>query len=1651
MKEGKAESNPRTRLSSAFGHRTPGPAFLLGRRTSRFWSRAAACRYAFILAWLLAVTAWGQSLSPPPPEEPQTLYIVRLDQPGAVELLTGRTYPGVSLLRAPGGREELLRAAASVEAAQDRWIAEYLTVPELQVVGRATRVANQIFVRGPAELASSLANLPGVQGVYPAAERKLLLDSAPQEMHIDALWALLGGAERAGEGVKVGILDTGISIGHPMMRPSGMSVPGGYPRGERAFTNAKVIVARSFHQLFPFPPTAAEDKTPADQDGHGTAVAAIVGGRATIASQVGTTVQGIAPRAWLGNYKIFGTGVNNTTTSAAVIAAVDQAVADGMDVLNLSLGGPPPSDPNDPELEAIRNAVAAGVVVVAAAGNEGPQPGTITSPAIAPEALAVGAVTHARKFAAVLHVEAPGLSPELADIAYVAGSGSSIQSTFGPFPLRGLTALDPSRQACSPLGPGALAGTIALVRRGECFFQVKLDNVAAAGARAMIVYDNTDGPEVIMALDNPVIPAVFIAREPGEALQALVDRLPPASVLARLDPSFQLRAFPATGDQIADFSSRGPGYEGAVKPDLVAVGSAVLSAALPTGFTLTLNGTSFAAPMVAGAAALLRQLHPDWTPEQIKSALMTTAAPVVMRTDGTPAGIYEAGAGRLDLSRVADVRLAVDVPAVHFFPEAGENAGPRRIVVANLAVENVTVRVGFESRRGDPGLAVTATPDRFTLAPGGAQSLEARCTVAPGTPGGELEGALLLVDEGRGVTQRVAVRCLALGDAPRRVLQVSQSGAAVGAFRTIQSALEVARPGDIIEITDQGPYPEVLHVGRTKSGLEPDGLVIRSTGPSRAILDGSNAAGDLPVIDVAGAEGVRIESLEIRGGGIGIRFTSGASGVVQGCRVSSRRLGFFADGIEVRGGSRAVVLDTLIDNGGGSGIGVRDPDSQALVIGNTLGDREGHRPLEYHGIHVYNGGSAYLMDNTIFAGGAGREQHGALVELGNLYLLQGNRLARGSGDGDGIHLKNGFVESIASVFEGHRGRGLHAEFSDFSLDFDLLRNNASAGLGSTEADGQVSRTTFENNGVGIQLDSGALTLTNSLITSSARQGIFAERTRNLVLRYVTVAGNGAEGLLGSNLQGGTMIGAILHGNGARDVSVTGSLLTGDSLVGSAQGLTPLSDANLLNAVNPRFSSAAGGDYSLLPGSPAIDLVRSFSLLDLTDLAGHLRNADGDHDGNAFPDAGAFEAESPFASPLAVPHASRNGWFTGLAFTNSWVRDDGTTSNFQIEVRGYGPDGTRFGVSSLQVTEETQTAKLSGELLPGASPAWLEVLPEHPYVKGFVLQGDEELQRLDGVALQPPWAGEIHFVGLGEREASHRLLVINPSPKPVAIVILEHPSPSGQSRFETLPPFGTLELAAADLSPQTEFVTVFSQDASRLAGFTELETSESFAVLPALSEKEFGFELYGAQLAVTPALRSRLELISPVADTTATIEVLDDDGNVVAQRSVSLVGGHLYAADLGAALGLTNFVGWLRVRTADSPLKVAGAVVFGAADGRYLAALPLQPWPTGGRVSVFSHVAQGGGLFTGVTLLNPGAEPALYALEVYDSEGNLLGRSAGELCAGCKRARVLPEWVPGFGVQWGGWIRLRSSRPLFGFELFGNGEYLAAVPQQVVVP
>src|ERR1017187_2803522 len=287
---------------------------------------------------------------------------------------------------------------ARIRGSQSSLLAE-LRSRKVSVGGASQVLVNAIFVRTTPETAAQLLHLPGVVHVVRVPRLHRDLNTALGLVNVPGAWnAISGGSANAGAGIKIGIIDSGIDQNHPGFQDLTLKVPTGFPKcdvpSNCAFTNNKVIVARSYVALDSYtdtPPvpdpiySTPDDTTPRDRVGHGTAIPLIAAGVQNTGPEA--TIQGAAPKAFLGNYKIFGSpGVNDYARNYAFDAALQDAIADGMDVVTLSLSegampayGPLDVDPTcgggaalpcDIYAQAVESAVSAGLVVVAAAGND---------------------------------------------------------------------------------------------------------------------------------------------------------------------------------------------------------------------------------------------------------------------------------------------------------------------------------------------------------------------------------------------------------------------------------------------------------------------------------------------------------------------------------------------------------------------------------------------------------------------------------------------------------------------------------------------------------------------------------------------------------------------------------------------------------------------------------------------------------------------------------------------------------------------------------------------------------------------------------------------------------------------------------------------------------------------------------------------------------------------------------------------------------------------------------------------------------------------------------------------------------------------------------------------------------------------------------
>ncbi|MFS0635081.1 S8 family serine peptidase [Mesobacillus foraminis] len=497
------------------------------------------------------------------------------------------------------------------------------------------------------------------------------------------------GRRLTGKGIRIGVIDTGIDYEHPDLH--------------RSYAGGRDLVDG--------------DQDPMETKGaggtlHGTHVAGIIAANGRIT--------GLAPDARIMAYRALGPGGMGTTEQ--VLAAIDEAIEDKVDVLNLSLG----NDINGPDLPislALNKAVEKGITAVTSSGNSGPGRWSVGSPGTASKAISVGAST-------------PPLS-----IPYLVASGS-------PDKIR-LELLQGSKEwkmdrnlQLADAGIGRqkdfrhAEGKVVLIQRGKLTFTQKAKNAYQAGARGVIIYNNTKGRFSGNLEGGLEIPVASITKEEGERLKKVIEQ---ETVTGRIELKEEK-------DFLADFSSRGPvttTWE--IKPDVLAPGVAIKST-IPGGY-LALQGTSMAAPHVAAACALVKQAHPEWEPAQIKAALMNTALQIKDR-DGREYRTFEQGAGRIQSEKAAAAETLVVPGSLQFGRFRFSERMPRHKATIEIQNHGSTVkRYSFSTPKREDGLD-WELPLAFELGPGERRKVSIGMTVDPKAFGQKIYDGFLEVNAG---------------------------------------------------------------------------------------------------------------------------------------------------------------------------------------------------------------------------------------------------------------------------------------------------------------------------------------------------------------------------------------------------------------------------------------------------------------------------------------------------------------------------------------------------------------------------------------------------------------------------------------------------------------------------------------------------------------------------------------------------------------------------------------------------------------------------------------------------------------------------------------------------------------------------------------
>lgn len=500
---------------------------------------------------------------------------------------------------------------------------------------------------------------PYVKDVFISQTHKLDTDIFVPLINAPKVWQMSdpNGIPATGKGMLIGIIDTGIDYKHPDLGGGigkEFKVKGGYD-----FAN--------------------KDSDPMDppEQGHGTAVAGIAAGNGK--------VKGVAPDANLMAYKVFPDGEGGAN-DADIIAAIEQALKDGCTSVNLSLGSPGGKGEGNPELDSMNNASNLGLIVVAAAGNEGLRSKElgwpISQPSTAKNAISVAASDEGGGTVNIVYPS--GFEDKFIPFAYGADvpefpEGKEYELVYCGY------GRDKDFEGKD------LKGKLALIQRGPLapeqalLFETKYFNALANGAEGVVVFNTAPGPVVTMALNvqnHPGVtlkPAVFIMEEDGLLLKSLIDSGVRVSFTRRLRKE----------NLVADFSSQGPTPDDFFKPEIAAPGTNTFTTAPEGKYTFGFGGTSGATPFVCGSTALIKQLHPDWTPEDVKTALMNNAFILINPNNNLPFSWTDQGSGRVDVYAASTTSLLIKPYSIFI----KDKEGTIDLKVKNLLDNDIEIKV----------------------------------------------------------------------------------------------------------------------------------------------------------------------------------------------------------------------------------------------------------------------------------------------------------------------------------------------------------------------------------------------------------------------------------------------------------------------------------------------------------------------------------------------------------------------------------------------------------------------------------------------------------------------------------------------------------------------------------------------------------------------------------------------------------------------------------------------------------------------------------------------------------------------------------------------------------------------------------------------
>ncbi|CAG0937255.1 partial Minor extracellular protease vpr, partial [Thermoflexales bacterium] len=856
----------------------------------------------------------------------EAIYIVQLaDQPLATYQGNLANLPATSLavtnepklnMQSPASR--LYRRYLGDKQAQFLQAAQRDLNHPLEVVYQYHVVFNGLAVTATPVEVTRLLELPGVVSIQRDYWRYPATDTTVGYLGVDGIWdgAGTGLPGTKGDGVIVGIIDSGIWPEHPSFADYGAYPP---PPAKWQGTcqqpadnspgyqcNNKLIGVQYFLNGYITSVGGAYDglfHSGRDDNGHGTHVASIVAGNESVSAYIYGVprgqVSGMAPRAYVASYKALGPGGG---AGSDLTAAIDKAVADGVDVINYSIVNNTASDPwVDSDAVAFLNAREAGVFVVTAAGNAGPGASTIGSPANAPWVTSVGAGYFNRLFLSTITVTV-GTGVVTTTHVYTGATATPGVTNFDLVDTRGITDTNGHADgSCDAVFPAGMFdwNDAVLCDRGGISSAIHGNLIQQSGGGAVVLYNTEDQYDFDSSL-HP-IPTVVILRSTWVSIKSLIDSHPTATLKITFGRGRPVNSH-VPQDTVTGFSSRGPNINettneliNVLKPDVTAPGIHVLAGASPeyvmefgggTGrygmqnqLFQVIQGTSLSSAHVAGLGALLKALHSDWSPSEIQSALMLTGLTSNQyereASGDSTADPFDIGGGRILVANAAQAAFVLDETKADYAAADPELGGdPAALNLASLVQTNCLstctwVRVITSTRSSGSinwninttGLSLSVEPTNFQLGVGATQRITVTANAGSLGFNNWGFGEVRFSGEGQQLHFTVAARSVA-GLAPRSVeietrrnqgiYQVEDLQSAVSGPLTVttHSGTPLTVSGSIApDPTNAYPYDNLAQVYTTTVNVSPgakglDVSITASTAPDLNMYVGFDTNGN---------------------------------------------------------------------------------------------------------------------------------------------------------------------------------------------------------------------------------------------------------------------------------------------------------------------------------------------------------------------------------------------------------------------------------------------------------------------------------------------------------------------------------------------------------------------------------------------------------------------------------------------------------------------------------------------------------------------------------------------------------------------------------------------------------------------------------------